>query len=52
MDCYCPEPVGLETAKLMVEDLDIRNDPERDEKYLYVDQDGINYSPQQYVLKL
>ena len=43
---------GLETAKAMVEALDIRHDPERDEKYLYMDRDGIEYSPQQYVMKL
>jgi hypothetical protein len=43
---------GLETAKVMVKALDILYDPERDEKYLYVDRDGIEYSPQQYVLKL
>jgi len=43
---------GLETAKAMVEALDIRYDLERDEKYLYVDRDGIEYSPQQYVLKV
>ncbi|KIX06616.1 uncharacterized protein Z518_04592 [Rhinocladiella mackenziei CBS 650.93] len=43
---------GLETAKAMIEALDIRHDPERDEKYLYVDRDGIEYSPQQYALKI
>jgi hypothetical protein len=43
---------GLETAKAMVEALDIRHDPERDEKYLYMDRDGIEYSPQQYAMKV
>jgi hypothetical protein len=43
---------GLETAKAMVEALDIRHDPERDEKYLYMDRPGIEYSPQQYVMKV
>jgi hypothetical protein len=43
---------GLETAKAMVTALDIRHDPERDEKYLYKDRDGIEYSPQQYVMKV
>ena len=43
---------GLETAKAMVEALNIRYDPDRDEKYLYVDRDGFEYSPQQYVLKV
>ena len=43
---------GLDTAKTMVEALDIRYDPDRDEKYLYVDRDGNEYSPQQYVLQI
>jgi hypothetical protein len=43
---------GLETAKAMVKALDIRHDPERDEKYLYMDRDGIEYSPQQYAMKV
>ncbi len=43
---------GLDTAKAMIEALDIRHDPERDEKYLYMDRDGIEYSPQQYVMKV
>ncbi|KAE9365001.1 hypothetical protein N431DRAFT_517873 [Stipitochalara longipes BDJ] len=43
---------GLETAKAMVKALDIRHDPERDDKYLYMDRDGIEYSPQQYVMKV
>jgi hypothetical protein len=36
--------------KAMVEALDIRNDPERDEKYIYKDRDEIEYSPDQYIL--
>ena len=43
---------GLDTAKAMITALNIRHDPERDEKYLYVDRDGIEYSPQQYVMKI
>jgi hypothetical protein len=43
---------GLDTAKAMIEALDIRRDSERDEKYLYMDRDGIEYSPQQYVTKV
>lgn len=42
---------GLETTKAMVETLDIRHDPEIDEKYIYMDKDGIEYSPDQYVMK-
>ena len=43
---------GLETAKAMVDVLDIGHDPERDERYLYTDRDGIEYSPQQYAMKV
>jgi hypothetical protein len=43
---------GLETAKAMVKALDIRHDPEKNEKYVYRDRDGIEYSPQQYVMKV
>jgi len=43
---------GLETAKAMVNALDIRHDSERDEKYLYIDRDGIEYSPQQYAMRV
>ncbi|RMZ84623.1 hypothetical protein DV737_g1194, partial [Chaetothyriales sp. CBS 132003] len=43
---------GLKTAKTMIEVLNIRDDPERDEKYLYKDRDGIEYSPQQYAWRL
>ena len=43
---------GLETTKAMAEALDILNDPEKDEKYLYMDKDGIEYSPHQYVIRV
>ncbi len=43
---------GLETTRAMVEALDIRNDPEKNEKYLYKDRDGIEYSPQQYAMRV
>jgi hypothetical protein len=43
---------GLETAKAIVEALDIRHDPEREQKYVYKDRDGIEYTPQQYVMKV
>lgn len=43
---------GLETAKAMVEALAIRHDLERDDKYLYTDRDGIEYSPQQYAMRV
>lgn len=42
---------GLDTAKAMIEALEIYNDAEKDDKYLYEDRDGIEYSPQQYVMK-
>lgn len=43
---------GLAITKAMVKALDIRIDREKDEKYLYKDKDGIEYSPQQYILKI
>ena len=43
---------GPKVAKAMVTALDIRNDSKRDEKYLYKDRDGIEYSPQKYVEKV
>jgi hypothetical protein len=43
---------GPEVTKAMVEALNIRYDPERDEKYLLIDREGIHYSPEQYVKKL
>jgi hypothetical protein len=43
---------GPETAQAMIMALDIHHDPERDQKYLYTDRDGIEYSPQQYVMKV
>jgi hypothetical protein len=36
----------------MLEALNIGVDPERHEKYLYVDKDGIQYLSDQYVLKV
>lgn len=39
---------GLEATKSMVQALNIVHDPEKDEKYLYKDRDGIEYSPDQY----
>ncbi|KAI2622351.1 hypothetical protein GGR54DRAFT_638689 [Hypoxylon sp. NC1633] len=43
---------GPEITKTMIEALDLRRDPERDEKYLYVDRTGIHYSPDQYVARI
>jgi hypothetical protein len=43
---------GLGTAEAMIKALDIRHDPEKHKKYVYIDRDGIEYSPQQYVEKL
>lgn len=43
---------GLETTKTLVKALNIHRDPERDQKYVYKDRDGIEYSPQQYVEKV
>jgi hypothetical protein len=43
---------GLETAQAIIMALDIRHDPDRDQKYIYTDRDGIEYSPEQYVMKV
>lgn len=43
---------GFQTAKAIIEVLDISHDPDRDEKYLYVDREGTEYSPQQYARNL
>ncbi|KAE8449593.1 hypothetical protein EG329_007923 [Mollisiaceae sp. DMI_Dod_QoI] len=43
---------GVRTAKAMVGALGIGRDPAKNEKYLYKDRDGIEYSPQQYVEKV
>ena len=42
---------GLEATGAMVEALNFHNDPKREERYRYVDRDGITYSPHQYVMK-
>ncbi|KAI0473285.1 hypothetical protein GGR56DRAFT_609444 [Xylariaceae sp. FL0804] len=43
---------GPEMTSVMVEALDVRDDPERDERYLYMDKEGIEYSPDEYVDKM
>jgi hypothetical protein len=43
---------GLETTEALVEVLKVRDDPEKDDKYLYQDRDGVEYSPQQYVTRV
>jgi hypothetical protein len=43
---------GLDTAQSMIKALDISHDPGKNEKYLYMDRDGIEYSPQQYVKRV
>lgn len=43
---------GLDATKSLIDALDISNDPEKDEKYLYMDKEGIEYSPHQFVMKL
>lgn len=40
---------GPEVTRAMIEALNILLDEEKNEKYLYVDRDGIHYSPDQYV---
>jgi hypothetical protein len=42
---------GLNATEGMVEALDVLHDTNRDEKYSYVDKDGIRYSPHQYIMK-
>ena len=42
---------GLNATEGTVEALDILHDANRDEKYSYVDKDGIRYSPHEYVMK-
>ena len=42
---------GLNATEGMLEALDLLHDTNRDEKYSYVDKDGIRYSPHQYVMK-
>ncbi|KAF6815612.1 ankyrin repeat containing protein [Colletotrichum musicola] len=43
---------GPEVTKLMVEALGVRNDPLRDERYLFEDKTGVFYSPDQYVKRI
>ncbi|KAI0460016.1 hypothetical protein F5B21DRAFT_523907 [Xylaria acuta] len=43
---------GVETTKAIIDALDTHHDPERDEKYLYTDRDGIEYSPDQWIIRL
>ncbi|TGJ78363.1 hypothetical protein E0Z10_g10401 [Xylaria hypoxylon] len=43
---------GVGATKAMIEALDIRHDLERDEKYLYMDRDGVEYSPDQWIIRL
>lgn len=43
---------GQNVTKAIVGVLDICNDVERDVRYLYVDKDGIHFSPDQYVSRL
>lgn len=43
---------GPDVTKALVEALNIRYDPQKDEKYLYTDKDGIHYSPHVYVKKI
>lgn len=40
---------GPEVTGAMIKALNVFEDKERNEKYLYVDRDGIHYSPDQYV---
>ncbi|KAI1412086.1 hypothetical protein F5Y13DRAFT_50981 [Hypoxylon sp. FL1857] len=43
---------GPEVTKVIIEALGIRDDPDRDEKYLYIDRTGIYHSPDQYVMRI
>jgi ankyrin repeat protein len=43
---------GVEVTDMMIEALDIAKDPERDEAYLYLDKEGVWYSPQQWLLRI
>ena len=42
---------GLDPTKAMVKALGFCHDPDRGKRYLHVDKDGIQYSPQQYAMK-
>lgn len=43
---------SLKTTQSMVKALDLANDSEKDEKYLYKDKDGIEHSPDMYLERL
>jgi hypothetical protein len=43
---------SLKTTQSMVEALNLAKDPEKNEKYLYKDKDGIEHSPDMYLEKL
>lgn len=43
---------GLGVTKVLVEALNVSEDPQRDERYLYTDKSGIEYSPDQWVLRI
>ncbi|KAH7329509.1 hypothetical protein B0I35DRAFT_46526 [Stachybotrys elegans] len=42
---------GVRVTEMMIEALDILNDVERDERYLYLDKEGLYYSPYQWLLR-
>ncbi|KAK4163614.1 hypothetical protein QBC43DRAFT_238883 [Cladorrhinum sp. PSN259] len=48
---HCALEAGVEVTKAMAEALEISDDPQRNEKYLYKDKEGIEYSPHQWVKK-
>jgi hypothetical protein len=43
---------GPEVTSTMIEVLNVRRDPRRNDTYLYQDKDGIQYSPDEYVLRM
>ncbi|KAF2733343.1 hypothetical protein EJ04DRAFT_272997 [Polyplosphaeria fusca] len=43
---------GLEVTKTMLEALGILHDAQRNDRYIYQDKSGIEYSPDEYVLKI
>lgn len=43
---------GVQVTEMMIQALDLHNDPERDEGYLYVDREGLYYSPHQWLRKV
>ncbi|KAF2119056.1 hypothetical protein BDV96DRAFT_487778 [Lophiotrema nucula] len=42
---------GLEVTSIVLQALNMKVDPERNEKYLHQSKDGVQYSPDQYVLQ-